>query len=119
MEHKQASWFIIVIFVGIGLIGALAAIAIPHTAEMAYASQAQDRTLELFTVQAAVAEMLSQSHAHQIQSIGPTVDMNLVHTTDAKPLVLADFLPDAKDGRLTSGYTYSFTSDGLVLQYGE
>jgi hypothetical protein len=119
MQHTLAAWFIIVIFAVMGILGALAAVAIPHTAEMAYASQAEDRTLELFTIQAAVAGMLSQSPVHQIQSIGPTADLNLVQTTDAMPLVLADFLPDVKDGRLDSGYTYSFTSDGLVLQYGE
>jgi hypothetical protein len=119
MEHKQAAWLIILIFVVMGILGALAAVAIPHTTEMAYASRAENRTLELYTVQAAVATMLSQSYAHQIQSIGPTVDLNLVRTTDVKPLVLADFLPDVKDGRLASGYSYSFTSDGLVLQYGE
>jgi hypothetical protein len=119
MEHKQTAWFIIVVFTVLGMLGALAAIAIPHTGEMAYASKAEDRTLELFTIQAAVAEMLSQSPAHQIQSIGPTADMNLVHTTDANPLVLADFLPGVEDGRFSSGYTYSFTVDGLVLQYGE
>jgi hypothetical protein len=119
MEHKQTGWLIIMIFAVLGILGSLASIAIPHTTQMAYASKAEDRTLEFFTIQAAVAGMLSQSPAHQIQSIGPTTNMNLVRTTDAKPLVLADFLPDVKDGRLTSGYTYSFTADGLVLQYGE
>jgi hypothetical protein len=119
VEHKQTAWFIIVVFIVIGILGALAAVAIPHAGEMAYASKAGDRTLELFTIQSAVAQMMCQSHASQIQSIGPTDDLNLVHTTDPDPLALADFLPDFKDGRLTSGYTYSFTSDGLVLQYGE
>jgi hypothetical protein len=119
MEYKQTAWFIMVIFVVLGIMGALAAIALPHAGQMAYASKAEDRTLELYTIQAALAGMLSQSPAHQIQSIGLTADMNLVHTTDANPLVLADFLPDVKDGRFTSGYTYSFTADGLVLQYRE
>jgi hypothetical protein len=119
MEHKQTGWFIIVIFMVLGILGALASVAIPHSMEMAYASKAEDRTLELFTIQAAVAEMLSMSSVHQIHTIGPTANMNLVHTADSQPLVLADFLPNIKDGRLTSGFNYSFTADGLVIQYGE
>jgi hypothetical protein len=119
MEHDQSSWFIIVIFAVLGVIGALAAVAIPHTVEMAYAAKAEDRATELYTIQTAVAGMLSQSPVHQIQPIGRIVDMGLVQTTDTRPLVLADFLPDVKDGRLDSGYSYSFTADGLVLQYAE
>ena len=119
MEHKQIGWFIIVIFIVLAILVALASVAIPHAGQMAYASRAEDRTLELFTIQAAVAQMLSMSSVHQIQPIGSTADMNLVHTTDAVPFVLADFLPDVKDGCIDSGYTYSFTSDGLVLQYGQ
>jgi hypothetical protein len=119
MEHKQAAWFIIVLFLVLGVIGALSAIAIPHISEMAYASKVEDKTSELLTIQSAVIEMLCQSPAGKLQSVGPTVDMNLVCTVDASPLVLADFLSAGKDERLTSGYVYSFTADGMVLQFGE
>ena len=119
MEHKQVAWFIIGIFMVLGIIGVLSSIAIPHTGEMAYASIAQDRTSELIMIQSAVAGMFCQSPSGQLQSIGPTADMNLVRTADAGALVLADFLPAVKDGCLNSGYTYSFTADGFVLQYAE
>jgi len=119
MEHKQTALFMIVVFIVLGILGSLASIAIPHTVEMAYASKAEDRTMELFTIQTAMAGMLSMSQTHQVNTIGPTANLNLVCTTDETPLVLADFLPDVKGGRLASGYSYSFTADGLVLQYGE
>jgi hypothetical protein len=119
MEHKQAAWLMVATFAVLGILGALASVAVPHVGEMAYASKAEDRTMELFTIQAAVAGMMGESPAHQIQSIGPTSDLNLVHTTDAEPLVLTDFLPAGASPQLTSGYTYSFTADGLVIQYGK
>jgi hypothetical protein len=117
MEHKQAAWLIVATFVVLGILGSLASIAVPHAGEMAYASRAEDRTMELFTIQAAVAAMMGESGTHQVQSIGPVSDLNLVSTTDATPLVLADFLPAGTGPHLTSGYTYSFTADGLVIQF--
>jgi hypothetical protein len=119
VQYKQTAWFIISIFIVLGILGALASVAIPHSAEMAYASKADKRTMELFTIQTAVAEMLSMSQTHQVNPIGPTANMNLVFTTDKIPLALAGFLPNVKNGRIDSGYNYSFTADGLVLQYGE
>jgi hypothetical protein len=119
MHQKQVAWFIIGVFVVVAVIFALSIMAIPHAGQMVYASKAEDRSVELITLQAAAAEMLRQSPSGEILSIGPTDDMNLVLTVDAEPLVLADFLDACKGGRLTSGYAYSFTADGTVIQFEE
>jgi hypothetical protein len=116
VQHKQASVFLVGIFVALGLLGILAAVALPHASDMVYQSNAQNKEDELLHIQSAVTEMLFESPDGTLVSIGPVTDLTMVRTTDAAPLVLADFLPPEINPILDSGCLYSFTSEGLVVQ---
>jgi Tfp pilus assembly major pilin PilA len=110
---QQVAGFFVTSFIIIALLGILAGIAIPNVSQMIAKSAVEDRTLELYTVQTAVTEMLYQSVSRSLESVGPTADMSKVCTTDIYPLVLADYLEGIA---LTTGCSYSFTADGVVVQ---
>jgi hypothetical protein len=116
MQEKQASLFFLEIFVIVTVLGLLSAIAIPHAGQMMRQSKAVSREAELHDIQTAVTEMLDDSAAGRLESVGPIADMNLVRTCDTPPLVLKDYLPVMLDSPVKLGYTYGFAADGTVLQ---
>ncbi len=116
MQRKQSAMFLVGVFVVLGILGLLAAVAIPHAREMSYRSHAHDKETELLRIRSAVDEMLQQSHGGKLESIGPVADLSLVHTADEKPLFLIDYLPEEVSSHLIPGCTYSFTADGVVMQ---
>lgn len=116
VQHKQTSLFLVAVFVTLGILGILAAVAIPHASDMVYQSGAQERETELLKIRAAVDDMLRESPCGKLVSIGPVKDLALVHTADTVPLALTDYLPEEMKNNITSGCHYSFTSDGLVVQ---
>jgi len=114
--NKQLSGLIIAFFLILGILGVLASIAIPHAREMAYDQQVREQEEELLQIRSAVTEMLQVSPGGRLESIGPVKDMNLVKTADTQPLILTDYLPEDLQKPIDSGYVYSFTADGFVLQ---
>ena len=116
IQYKLTASILVGIVVVLAVLGALAAVALPHANEMFYQSKSQKQETELLDVKAAVSDMLHKSMCGQLESIGPTDDLGQVHTKDTVPLVLTDFLPDGMGRYVTSGYQYSFTADGLVVQ---
>ena len=116
MQHKQAAGFLVGIFIVLAVLGILAAVALPHASQMVYQSKAHERADEFLRIQSAVTEMLEQSTAKTLVSIGPVSDLNLVQTADSQPLKLTDFLPPEVKPNLNSGCQYSFTAEGLVVQ---
>ncbi len=117
MQHRQVAGLIIGIFVVLGIIGALAAVAIPHAGQMIYQSEVEERETEFLKIQTAVMEMLRESPRGALEPIGPVTDLRQVRTADAEPLFLTDYLAGGKESYFTSGYKYSFTADGTVKQY--
>jgi type II secretory pathway pseudopilin PulG len=117
VQYKQTSIFLILVFVTLAILGILAAVAIPHVSDMVYQSTAQERESELLKIRAAVEDMLRESPSGKLISIGPVTDLALVHTADTVPLALTDYLPEDVKTNISSGCRYSFTSDGIVMQY--
>jgi len=116
VQHKQGSIFLVGALVTLVILGVLAAVAVPHASDMLYQSTVHEREIELLRICSAVDEMLRESPAGRLVSVGPVTDLSLVHTADADPLNLTDFLPSEMDNHIGSGCRYSFTADGLVLQ---
>jgi type II secretory pathway pseudopilin PulG len=117
MQHTQAAALIVVIFIVVGILGILSAIALPHASQMAYQAKAETRNIEFLRIQNAIVEMLRESPSGILEPVGPTVDLGRVCTADAEPLILVDYLSVSEDDGLAIGYKYSFTADGLVIQY--
>ena len=117
MQEKQTSILFLEIFVIITVLGLLSAIAIPHVGQMVNKSKSASRETEFHNIQTAVTEMLYESAAGKLESVGPTADMDRVRTCDTPPLVLKDYLLGADESPLRLGCTYGFTADGTVVQY--
>ncbi len=116
MQHKQAVFVFLALTVIVTVLGGLAYIAVPHAGQMAYQSKAEDRETERLRIEWAVLEMLRQSPSGSLKPAGPLNDLTLVRTADASPLWLKDYLPNGIGAYLHSGYAYSFTADGTVIQ---
>ncbi|MGD0794795.1 MAG: hypothetical protein ABR958_04280 [Dehalococcoidales bacterium] len=115
MREKQASVFFLEVVAILAMLGSLSAVAIPHAGQMVSDSRAMARENELDRIQTAVAEMLNDSAAGTLVSIGPTADMSRVCTRDVPPLVLKDYLPARRNHPERPGGFYGFTSDGTVI----
>lgn len=116
MQEKQTAGLFLELFVVVGILGILSAIAIPHVGQMTGKSRNAARATEYQDIQVAVVEMLYDSAAGTLVPIGPTTDMSKVHTSDARPLVLTDYLQKSKSKTLTLGCSYIFAADGTVIQ---
>jgi Tfp pilus assembly protein PilE len=116
MQEKRTSLFFLETLIIVIVFGFLSAIAIPHVGQMVNKSRGVSREAEFNHIQTAVTEMLYDSTAGKLESVGPTADMSLVHTCDTPPLVLKDYLPDKNESSIKSGCAYGFAADGTVLQ---
>jgi hypothetical protein len=117
LQHRQTAIFVITAFAILGVMGALAAVAIPHAVAMMQDAKARTHEVELLKIRAAVDDMLQQSPAGKVQSIGPISDLALVHTADSPPLALTDYLSDGMASVIGPDCTYTFNEEGTVVQY--
>lgn len=115
MLERRASLFLLEYIAIVLVLGMFAVVAIPHADQMIQNSRAMARENELHNIQTAVTEMLCDSRAGVLESVGPTADISRVHTKDMPPLVLKDYLTGRtkKSGKLDCAY--GFTSDGTVI----
>jgi hypothetical protein len=116
MQEKQATLFFLELLIIVFVLGFLSTAAIPHAGRMIQESKAMSREAELQNIQAAVIKMLDDSAAGKLESIGPIVDISIVHTRDVPPLVLKNYLSGKKDSSIKSGCAYGFAADGTILQ---
>ena len=114
MQDKQATRFILEVFIIIVILGLLAAIAVPSVSRMFHNGKEKENEAELKMLESAVSRMLSDSITGTLEPFGPTADMRSVRTTDTPPLVLADYIEGLAGGFLESGNTYLFGADGRV-----
>ena len=113
-ERKTAGFFLEVLIIMV-IFGTLTGIAVPRVNQMIARADVAAQESELHSIQAAVIAMLYDSDTHALEPVGPTSDMSEVLTSDAPPLVLADYL-DMENGSLYSGCNYTFTAKGKVIQ---
>jgi type II secretory pathway pseudopilin PulG len=116
MQEKQTAGIFLEIFVIVGILGILSAITIPYVGQMTDKNRNAARANEYHDIQIAVAEMLNDSITGTLVPIGPTMDMSRVRTSDARPLVLTDYLPKSESKTVTLGCSYIFTPYGTVMQ---
>ncbi|MFC1901414.1 Tfp pilus assembly protein FimT/FimU [Chloroflexota bacterium] len=116
MQDKAGLGFYFEIVVAVLILGSLAAIAIPHVAELIGKGKVESRGTEFHNIQTAVVEMLSESSSGTLEPVGLTADMSKVRTGDTPPLVLTSYLFGLEGTLVRSGCVYSFSTDGTVLQ---
>jgi hypothetical protein len=114
-EKQDALLFLELLIITITMV-LLSAVAIPHAGHMMYEEKMASRENEYNQIRTAVSEMLDDSAAGRLESVGPTADMSLVRTCDSPPLVLVNYLPGFAGRSVKLVCLYGFTADGTILQ---
>ena len=116
--QSEKGFTIVEILVVVAILAFLAVIVGVNFGKYIGQGKEEAYAMELQNIQTAVASMLHDSSAHQLDSARTDIhDMDLV-TADSCSLVLSDYLQNLvnADGLVPTGCHYSFTVDGAVTQ---
>ena len=116
MKEKNAAGFFLEAFVVVVILGTLSAIAMPSIGQLFGSGKTESYEAELINIQTAVTEMLTESANGTLKPVSSVADMSQVQTSDAPPLVLADYLIRLGGTSIKSGCNYTFAADGTVTQ---
>lgn len=116
-KYGEIGFTLIEVLVVVSILGALAAVAIPHFSRFLGSGKDESYRTELHNIETAVAAMLADSASDQLDgAVAATTDMDDV-TADSGAKILSNYLTilDA-DGNVTIGCQYEFTIEGEVTQ---
>ena len=116
-KYRETGFTLIEVLVVVAILGALAAVAIPHFSKFYGSGRDESYRVELHNIETAVAAILADSTNDQLDStVTATEDMDDV-LADSGTKKLSDYLTvlDA-DGKVTTGCQYAFTIEGQVTQ---
>jgi len=122
-RRGQKGFTLVELLVVIGILGVIAAVVVPNVGSFIGRGKTESYATELHNIQTSNMAMLTDSTTSVLGGTTPvllanaTDDMDLVVTTDTTPLKLSDYLTglDA-DGKVKTGCTYWFGTDGTVHQ---
>jgi len=118
-RYGEKGFTLVELLVVIAIIGVIAAVVVPNVGRFMGRGKTEAYAVELHNVQTATMAMLADSDTALLTAVSTaTDDMDDVQTTDSPTtLKLSDYLTglDA-DGKLVSGCSYTFTSDGTIEQ---
>ena len=116
-RHGEKGFTLVELLVVIAIIGVIAAVVVPNVGQFMGRGKTEAYAAELNNVRTATIAMMADSDAGVLDGVvAATDDMDLV-LADSGAKKLSEYLSglDA-DGKVTSGCTYTFTTDGTVTQ---
>jgi type IV pilus assembly protein PilA len=128
LNHGNQGFTLIEMLVVLAIFGVLASIVVLNVGKFIGSGKSEAYQTELHNIQTSLLVMLAESTTGLLDDTAaavdadptnatPTDDMTTIRTTDDTPLVLSNYLTGTdSDGKVKSGCTYSFGTDGRVLQ---
>ena len=124
-RYGQKGFTLIELLVVVAILGVLAAVVVPNVGKFIGKGHEEAWSTELHNVQTGVMAMLADSTAGKLDGpVGPTTDMAIV-LADGGTKNLSEYLTGLGDDLVTplpettcvtSGCTYTFSTDGAVTQ---